>query len=152
MFVLNLPSIKTGMKKVLLSFFAITVGFSFSGCRDGIDKVLIGTWNVTRVEGVFNSGGSSLPPIVDESPTGTITFRSNGTGEQNYSYSIGNTTENQTGSFSWSATDDLILIERVSDPDMEWNRVTDQENLQVATYNFLINANQSWDYTLTLEK
>lgn len=140
------------MKNLLLLLFILTLTISISGCKDGIDKVLIGTWNVTKVEGVFNSNGGSLPPIVDENPTGTITFRGNGTGEQNYSYTVGNTQENQTGSFSWSATNELILIERVSDPDMEWTRVTDQDNKQVATYNFLINANQSWDYTLTLEK
>lgn len=128
------------------------IGAGFSGCNENIDKVLIGTWNVTRVEGVFNTGSGSLPPIADESPTGTITFKSNGTGNQNYTYSIGGTTYPQTGNFSWSATDDLIIIERTDDPDMEWTRVVDTDNRQVATYNVLINANQSWDYTLTLEK
>ena len=140
------------MKRLLIVMLIATVGYTFSGCNDGIDKVLIGTWNVTEVEGVFNTGGGSLPPITDEDPVGTITFRSNGTGEQNYSYALGGTQYPQTGSFTWSATDDLIIIERTNDPDMEWTRLVDQDNKQVATYNFLINANQSWDYTLTLEK
>lgn len=140
------------MKNLLLSLFTVLMFISITGCKNGIDKVLIGTWNVTKVEGVFISGGNASDPIADESPTGTITFRSNGTGEQNYSYVIGNTTETQTGSFNWSATNELILIERDSDSDMEWNRVIDQDNKQVATYNILINANQSWDYTLTLRK
>ena len=140
------------MKKLLVVLVALVSSVYMSGCRDGIDKVLVGTWNVTEVQGVFNTGGVSLPPLTDPAPVGTITFRSNGTGEQNYSYSLGGTEYPQTGSFSWSATNELIIIERVNDPDMEWTRVTDQENRQVATYNFLINANQSWDYTLTLEK
>ena len=140
------------MKKYLMVFLIAVVGSAFTGCNDGIDKVLVGTWNVTRVQGIFISGGNASPPIADENPTGTITFKSNGTGEQNYTYTLGSTQYPQTGTFSWSATNDLILIERVNDPDMEWTRITDQDNKQIASYNFLINANQSWDYTLTLEK
>ncbi|MCB0755178.1 MAG: lipocalin family protein [Flavobacteriales bacterium] len=141
------------MKKlVFVALVAAVSSVVLSGCKEGIDKVLVGTWNVTEVQGVFNSGGNSAPPIIDSNPTGTITFRSNGTGEQNYSYTLGGTQYPQTGSFSWSASNSLIIIERVNDPDMEWTRVIDQENKQVATFNFLINANQSWDYTLTLEK
>lgn len=144
--------LNTVMKGKLIVLTVLLLTVALSGCHKGIDKVLVGTWNVTRVEGVFNTGGGSLPPIVDASPTGTITFKSNGTGEQNYSYTLGGTEYPQTGRFSWSATDDLILIERTDDPDMEWTRITDTDNKQVATYNYLINANQSWDYTLTLEK
>jgi hypothetical protein len=141
------------MKKLLfVVLIAAVYSIALSGCKEGIDKVLVGTWNVTEVQGVFNSGSNSALPIIDGNPTGTITFRSNGTGEQNYSYTLGGTQYPQTGSFSWSATNDLIIIERVNDPDMEWTRVIDQDNKQVATYNYLINANQSWDYTLTLEK
>lgn len=140
------------MKKLIVASLVFAIGYTFAGCNKDIDKVLVGTWNVTEVEGVFNTGGSSLPPITDENPTGTITFRSNGTGEQDYSYSINGTTYPQTGSFTWSATDELIIIERTNDPDMEWTRLVDTDNRQVATYNYLINANQSWDYTLTLEK
>ncbi len=140
------------MGRVFGVLLVLGISVSFIGCDEGIDKVLIGTWNVTKVEGVFNSGGSSLPPLTDEAPVGTITFRSNGTGEQNYSYSLGGMQYPQTGSFSWSATDDLIIIERVNDPDMDWTRLVDTDNKQVASYNLLVNANQSWDYTLTLEK
>jgi len=133
----------------------IVVLFAFStmitGCRKGIDKVLIGTWNVTRVEGVLNSGGTSSAPVTDENPTGTITFKGNGTGEQNYSFEFFGTLQ-QTGSFKWSATEDLIIIERTTESDMEWTRIIDTENRQVATYNILRNAEQNVDYTLTLEK
>jgi hypothetical protein len=140
------------MKNLFVIAIIVSISAGFVGCKEGIDKVLVGTWNVTRVEGVFNSGGTSWPPIADENPVGTITFRSNGTGEQNYSFTLNNTQYPQTGEFSWSATNELIIIERVSDPDMDWTRITDTENRQVATYNILVNATQSWDYTLTLEK
>ena len=140
------------MKKILIGSMVMSVALFFASCNEGIDKALIGTWNVERVEGVFNTGGGSLPPVADENPTGTITFRSNGSGEQNYSFTLAGTQYPQTGSFSWSATEDLIIIERVTEPDMEWRRLEDTDNKQVATYNVLINANQSWDYTLTLQK
>lgn len=140
------------MKQFILLACTFSLVLSISGCDPGIDKVLVGTWNVTRVEGTFTSGGTSLPPIVDEDPTGTITFRNNGTGEQNYSYSLNGTSYPQTGSFSWSATNDLIIIERTNDADMEWTRIIDSDNKQVASYNYLVNADQSWNYKLTLEK
>ena len=152
MFLTRLHPINAVMKNYLIGLIALVYAIVFAGCNDGIDKVLSGTWNVTKVQGIFKNGGTALPPIVDENPTGTITFRSNGTGEQNYSYTLAGTDYPQTGSFSWSATNDLIIIERVNDPDLEWTRITDQDNKQIASYNFLINANQSWDYTLTLEK
>lgn len=140
------------MKNVFIGLSILSITLFFAGCREGIDKVLVGTWNVERVEGVFNTGGGSLPPVADESPTGTITFRNNGTGEQNYTFTIAGTQYPQTGSFSWSATDEFIIIERLTEPNMEWTRLEDTDNKQVATYNVLLNANQSWDYTLTLRK
>lgn len=139
------------MRKVIVPILVLLV-FVSSGCRDGIDKVLVGTWNVTKVEGVFNSGGSSSPAVEDNNPTGTITFKSNGRGNQNYTFTLNNVDYPQTGDFSWSATEDKIIIERITEPDMEWTRITDTDNKQVATYNILVNANQSWDYTLTLQK
>ena len=139
------------MKKSLAPLLLALV-FISTGCREGIDKVLVGTWNVTKVEGVFNSGGTSSPAVADNNPTGTITFKNTGRGEQNYTFRLNNVDYPQTGSFSWSATDDKIIIERVTEADMEWTRITDQDNKQVATYNLLVNANQSWDYTLTLQK
>jgi hypothetical protein len=140
------------MKNLILSLFSLGLMVSLSGCDKGIDKVLVGTWTVTEVQGVFTTGSVSLPAIVDSDPTGTITFKSNGTGEQNYSYTLGGTTYPQTGNFSWSATKDLIIIDRVNEADMEWTRIIDTDNKQVASYNFLINADQSWNYKLTLEK
>lgn len=140
------------MKKIVPVILVVLVAVFSVGCQEGIDKVLVGTWNVERVEGVFNTGSGTLPPVVDENPTGTITFRSNGRGEQNYSFTLMGTEYPQTGDFSWSATDELIVIERITEPNMEWRRLEDTDNKQVATYNILINANQSWDYTLTLRK
>lgn len=140
------------MKTTLFSALLALTALMFSGCREGIDKVLVGTWNVTKVQGVFNSGGQASPAVEDNNPTGTITFKNNGRGSQNYTFTLNGVAYPQTGDFTWSATDDLIIIERTTEPDMEWTRITDTDNKQVASYNILVNANQSWDYTLTLEK
>ena len=121
------------------------------GCKKGIDKVLVGTWNVTNVEVNVIENGLTVFSESDTVPVGTVTFRNNGKGEQNYSFQY-NGAQSQTGSFSWSATDDLIIINRNDDSDMEWRRIVNTSNKQIASFNILKNADQSVDYTLTLEK
>ncbi len=126
--------------------------FVFNSCNKNLDKVLFGTWNVTKVEGTLNVGGVSVFTAIDNSPVGVVTFNSDGSGSQNYSFTLGATNYPQVGDFSWEANEDEIIINRVSEPDLIWTRITDTENKQVASYNVVVNANQNWDYTLTLEK
>jgi uncharacterized membrane protein len=114
--------------------------------------VLFGTWTVTKVEGTLNVSGSAFSNAEDISPVGTVEFNNNGTGEQNYSFTFNGTVYQQTGTFSWEANTDEIIINRSGEPDLIWTRVTDSEDLQVASYNVVVNASQNWDYTLTMEK
>ncbi|MGB0368172.1 MAG: hypothetical protein ACPGD8_02130, partial [Flavobacteriales bacterium] len=96
--------------------------------------------------------GSSFFSAEDENPVGTVEFKNNGTGEQNYSFTFNGTVYPQTGTFSWEASQDEIIIDRSSEPDMIWTRIIDSDNKQKVSHNVVINANENWDYTLTLEK
>lgn len=139
------------MKKILLPLFAIAL-FITSCKKENLDSGLFGTWNVTQVSGIYYLNGSVVASPVDNNPTGTIKFNSNGTGKQDYSFSLYGSTYPQTSNFVWEADDSKITIDRTDEPDMEWTRVTNESNKQVATYRYVVNASQSWDYTLTLEK
>lgn len=120
--------------------------------KDKLDEVLFGTWNVTAVEGQYYLNGNAGATVQGQNVTGTVKFNSNGTGEQNYSFSAFGSNQSHTGAFTWESSDDEIIILQSGEPDLIWTRVTNQSNLQVATYNVVVDANENWDYTLTLEK
>lgn len=123
-----------------------------NSCYKDLDRVLFGTWTVTKVEGTLNVNGSSVFSGADEDPVGTVDFENNGKGEQNYSFTFNGTVYPQTGTFTWRANEDEIIIDRVSQPDMIWTRIIDSDNRQKVSHNVTIDATQNWDYTITLEK
>ena len=138
-------------KLILLMAFAT---LTFNGCSedDDLDSGLFATWQVTKVEGLYYYNNIATIPVADNSPTGTVEFNADGTGYQSYSYQFGGNTYPNVGSFSWESTDDQIIIDRLNDPDMVWERITKLTNKQVAKYTIVVDGNQKWDYTLTLEK
>jgi len=138
-------------KLILLMAFAT---LTFNGCSedDDLDSGLFATWQVTKVEGLYYFNNIATIPVADNNPTGTIRFDEDGTGYQNYSYQLAGGTYPNVSSFRWESNDDQIIIDLVDEPDMVWNRVTKLTNKQVATYTIVVDANQKWDYTLTLEK
>ena len=141
------------MKKqflILLTFISMIA----SGCGndENLDESLFATWQVTKVEGLYYYNNIATIPVADNSPTGTVEFNADGTGYQSYSYQFGGNTYPNVGSFSWESTDDQIIIDRLNDPDMVWERITKLTNKQVAKYTIVVDGNQKWDYTLTLEK
>jgi len=139
------------MKKAFVIGIIGSFVLMFNSCSKNLDKVLFGTWNVTKVEGTLNMNGVSVFTGEDLNATGTVEFKSNGRGEQDYTFTFGGTSYPQTGTFSWSANKDEIIIERTSDSDMIWTRIISTENRQVASYKIIVDANQNWDYTITLE-
>ena len=132
-----------------LAIFAILI---FNSCNKNLDKVLFGTWNVTKVEGTLNVNGSSVLTAQDYNPIGTVEFKNTGKGEQNYSFTFNGTVYPQTGTFTWEANDEEIIVYRTTESDMYWQRIIDTDNKQKVSYNVIVDANQNWDYTLTLEK
>lgn len=127
---------------------------SLNGCSkdENLDPALYATWQVTKVEGLFYINGVPALPLADNNPSGTVEFKEDGTGFQNYTFQIGGSTSQQVGAFRWEADQNEIRIDRVNEPDMVWARVANLTNKQVATYTQIVDANSKWDYTLTLEK
>ena len=140
------------MNRIITILTFASFVFVLNSCKKNLDKTLFGTWTVTKVEGTYNANGSSIFTAEDVNPTGFVRFDNNGRGEQDYSFTFVGTVYTQQSEFSWEANEDEIIINRVSEPDMIWVRVVDTENKQVASYNVVVNANENWDYTLTLEK
>lgn len=140
------------MKRITIIILAIAAILILNSCYKNLDKVLFGVWSVTKVEGTLNQNGSSILTASDENPTGTVEFKNTGKGEQDYSFTFNGTVYQQTGTFTWQADQDEITIERITEPNMIWSRIIDTDNKQKVSYNLVIDANQNWDYTLTLEK
>ena len=138
--------------------YTIPIAFAvlmFSSCgkdSEKLDEVLFGTWNVTNVEGQQYTNGNAGWNLSDNDPEGTITFNENGWGSQDYSFTIFGSTQTFNNNFSWEANESEIRINRLNQPDMIWVRETNENNRQIATYNIVVDADENWDYTLTLEK
>lgn len=141
------------MRPLLLALVAVVITVS-SGCKDDdhLDPALYGKWQVTKVQGRYYYSNIPSPLVTDNSPQGTIEFKSDGTGYQNYSFQFGGNTQQHIGAFVWEADDEQIRIDRVDEPDMVWTRITKLTNRQEATYTHIVDENQKWDFTLTLEK
>lgn len=140
------------MKRISIYLVLLVGVVSAVSCNKNLDKVLFGTWTVTKVEGDYIVNGTSVFTAQDTVPTGTIEFKTNGTGHQNYTFFFGGTTYTMIDDFKWEANDDEIIVNRVDDTDMIWTRVLDTETKQIATFTTVINADESRDFTLTLEK
>jgi hypothetical protein len=124
-----------------------------SSCKKDSDgSELIGTWNVTKVQGQLIENGNPGITLADNSPTGYVLFNKNGTGTQDYSFTIFGLQSTYNSNFVWRANESEITIERINQPDLIWRRITNEPDKQEATYTTVINSTQSWDYTLTLEK
>lgn len=135
-------------------FLLLPIFFCFLSCKDEgqLDATLFGTWNVTKVQGQQYVNGTPGFLLTDNSPTGYVRFDDDGTGEQNYSFTIFGTTYPNVSEFYWEADAAEIRIDRFSQPDLVWRRITNEANKQEATYNIVVDATQSWDYTLTLQR
>lgn len=135
----------------VILFFLIT----FSSCSKDdadFDGNLTGKWNVTKVEGQQYVNGNAGIYLQDNSPTGYIEFKSNGKGEQNYSFTLFGTSYPQVANFTYTSTENSIIVKRFGEDDLVWNRLTNETNIQVASYEIPVDASTTIEYTLTLEK
>ena len=138
-------------KNHLILAILLMTSFMFSCDKedDEIDEGLVGTWEVTKVEGQQFVNGNPGIKLEDENPTGYVKFESDGKGEQNYSFTLFGTTYPQTGQFRWTATASTINVKRFNDSDLVWERELNEPNKQIASFFF---EDNNVKYTLTLEK
>ena len=141
------------MKNYSLVFLLI-VFTMITSCGKDVDPDgnLEGTWRVEKVEGQQYVMGNPGIYLVDNNPIGTIQFKSAGWGEQDYSFSLFGTTYPQNGAFKYTATESEIVIDVVNGQDMVWQRILNEENVQIASYEIVVNTSSTVTYTLTLEK
>ncbi len=140
------------MKTKLLLFSIMLVLLSACGKDADSTGNLIGEFKVTKVEGQRYYNGNADFYLADNNPTGYIRFNSNGTGKQDYSFTIFGNTSNQNSSFTWDADENTINVNRVNEPDLVWERILNETNKQVAAYDIVIDAQTTVKYTLTMEK
>ena len=142
-------------KSIVAILLCLTTLLFSNSCKkdaENLDAVLFGTWNVTKVQGQQYVNGTPLLLLSDNNPTGYVRFNDDGTGRQDYTYTIFGTTYPNVSDFSWEADENEIRIDRFNQPDMVWKRGTSLPDKQEAAYTIIVDATQSWDYTLTLEK
>lgn len=132
-------------------WLVITLLFVACG-KENSDKALYGKWDVIQVRGQQYINGAAFLNLADDKPNGWVEFKGNGRGEQNYSFTLGASTYPNTGTFLWEADESFIYINKGTVNELIWRREINQENMQKATYNIVVNANQNWDYTLTLTR
>ena len=140
---------------LLVLFLGLTGLFSSTGCfkeAENIDDVLLGKWDVVKVNGQYYLLGIRIFDITDNNPSGTIEFRENGTGTQDYTFYINNQSYDNKGLFNWQADDTIIYINRGTTEELQWKRIINQSNTQEATYRIEGNNNDYTDYTLTMSK
>lgn len=138
--------------RILLILLCLTCLFTRCKDKEELDSRLFGTWNVTRVAGQQYLNGSAGVSLTDSSPSGYVRFDEDGTGEQNYYFTLFGTNYPYINDFRWEADANEIRIDRFNQSDMVWRRITNEPNKQVATYNIVLSATENWDYTLTLER
>jgi len=156
MFIVNFP-LKLIRRRAMINkvfFFLLLLSCCLSSCKDEeqLDATLFGTWNVTKVHGQQYVNGNAGLQLTDNNPTGYIRFDEDGTGEQNYTFTLFGTAYPTVNEFSWEADAAEIRVDRFNASDLVWRRITNEAIKQEATYNIVVDATQNWDYTLTLEK
>lgn len=143
------------MKKTVISLLFLLPFLFINSCKDdsgSLDPVLFGTWNVTKVQGQQYVNGSAGLLLTDNNPTGYVRFDSDGSGREDYTFTIFGSTYPNVSDFTWEADDAAITVVRYNQPDLIWRRITNETSKQEATYTIVVDATQYWDYTLTLEK
>ena len=108
------------MKLKLTAF--LFIGVTLMSCS----KHIVGTWNIQKYETTTAAKqGIALTNI------GTMTFKKNGSGEKNISYTIFETKKEDKSSFKWTQSENYITIESDgSEFSKTWIVVKDENKFQ----------------------
>ena len=97
------------MKKKIFTIFVIILVFSVFSCskESQIAKDLEGVWHLDKIE--FTSASDTELSFVAEN-AGTIEFKGDNTGKNNYTYTVGEENYNDNEAFKWENTDTTITV------------------------------------------
>ena len=97
------------MKTKIFTIFAITLVLSLFSCskENQIAKDLEGVWNVDKIE--FTSASDTELSFTAEN-VGTIEFKDDNTGKNDYTYTVNGEDYNDNESFKWENTEEEIVI------------------------------------------
>lgn len=100
----------------------VLLGTSFVSCS----KKFVGTWTIQKYE-------TSTPsqPGVSLNNIGTMTFKKNGNGEKNISYTIFESTKEDKSNFEWTLAGNLLTIKSDgSEFSKTWIVIKDEKKFQ----------------------
>lgn len=140
------------MKANILWFCLLFILLGACGKEADATGNLEGEFSVTKVEGQRYFNGNPDFYLADNNPTGYVRFNTNGTGKQDYTFTIFGNTSTQNANFTWEADASTINIKRIGEPDLVWDRILNETDKQVAAYDIVLDAQTYIKYTLTMEK
>ncbi len=112
---------------------------------------IVGTWQVDNVALEGQIGGINVNEQVN--PTGTITFNSDFTGKENYTYTIPNLNipivENDQ--FKWTSSGNQLMIDPGDVDQQNWVRTINEANNQKGSYQ-VVDGSTNYTVTITLSK
>jgi len=140
------------MKKYFLPFIVLFLVACNKNNNADSEGNLEGQFSVTKVEGKVYYNNSLVYTEEDENSSGYIDFDSDGSGYQNYSFTLNNTNHIQEGSFYWTADENYVYVKRIAEDDLVWTREINEKDKQVISFSYDEDSQTTIDYTLTLEK
>ena len=92
-------------------------------------NTLIGTWNVT-------AGTLQSPSLgeFDATTSGTIIFRADGTGQENYDYTVAGFSFSENSPFTWISTPTTIVFDGGTSHETVWVREVNEVAEQRGAY------------------
>ena len=138
--------------KLFKSFFLfISILTIFSACKKDEDSfTIVGTWQMDEVIAEVNVMGVS-ETSTDASPSGTIQFKEDGSGEANYSFNVLGDDYSREGSFTWTLDGRNLTIQAGSDATV-WALTTMENNLLVGEFTEEIVANVTTTFNFKLSR
>ena len=135
------------MKKIVFSLIILAI-LSCNGSDDNppptSNNVLVGTWNVIKI--IYDN---TTTGVIEPDVTGTITFNTDGTGRENYTYTVLGIPIPNVSNFTWRSTNTQIIFDEGTSDEAVWGRVQNTSNLQVGRFE---ESTGNTNITITIEK
>ncbi len=146
---------KSYLMRMICSLFIISASMGTVACGEDDDPPstnnLIGTWQVDNVRLTGRIAGIEVDENVN--PSGTITFNSDFTGKENYSYTIPNLNIPivERDDFTWTSNGNQLVIDPGDVDQQDWTRTINEAKSQVGSYQ-IVDGTTNYTVTIMLSK